>query len=103
MLESFQIRVNSKVDKALQPCYGNWSRRRKTSEFKPAKIRLKINSVSHPPRWERIYIYIYIFRERERERERERNGRFGKKKISGEVNRQTVNGFKNDISSLFKL
>ena len=50
-LSSLQLWVNSRADCVLQPWWGNSSRRRKT-EFKPVKLRLKIDLVSYPARAE---------------------------------------------------
>ena len=49
-LFSLQLWVNSRTDWVLQPWGGNLSRRRKNSEFKPVKLRLKIDLVSYPAR-----------------------------------------------------
>ena len=50
-LFSLQLWVNGRTDRVLQPWWGNSSRRRKT-EFKPVKLRLKIDRVSYPARVE---------------------------------------------------
>ena len=47
-----QLWVNSRTDWVLQPWWGNYSRRRKNSEFKPVELRLKIDLVSYPARAE---------------------------------------------------
>ena len=39
---------NCKVDWVLQPCFGNQSRRKENSEFKPGKLLIKIDLASHP-------------------------------------------------------
>ena len=60
-LFSFQLWVNCRVDCILQPSLGNQSRRRKT-EFKSVKLRLKIDFVSHPTRVEGLgNIYSSLF------------------------------------------
>ena len=53
---------NSRADRALSPWYGNQSRRRKT-EFKPVKLRLKNWPCVIPCLCWRVckYIWIYIY------------------------------------------
>ena len=58
-LFSLQLWVNSKTDRVLQPWWGNSSRRRKT-EFKPVKLRLKIDLVLYPARAEGLVNRIII-------------------------------------------
>ena len=63
-LFSLQLGVNSWADWVLQPWLGNESRRKKTQNLKPVKLRLKIDLVSYPPRAEgfiNIYTYTDMF------------------------------------------
>ena len=60
LLFSLQLRLNSRTDCVIRAWLGNQSWRRKT-KFKPVKLCLKIDRVSHPVRAEgMVNTYIYI-------------------------------------------
>ena len=59
-LFSLQLWVNSRTDQVLQPWGGNQSRRRKTLNSKPVKLRLKIDIVSYPARAEGLVNSTFI-------------------------------------------
>ena len=58
-LFSLLLWVNSRADLTLYPFYGNWSKK-KNSEFKPIKVRLKIDLVSHPARTEGLDKFLKV-------------------------------------------
>ena len=94
-LFSLQLWVNNRVDLVLQPWWGNESRRRKNSEFKP-KTPLKIDFVSYPARAE---VLVNMDRDRERDRMKDRERERERERASCVQSAQLDN---NNDDGLFK-